>query len=559
MTDTTLLPPDGTVGTVADVRDLDVRDLDVRGVLDLLVGQRRAGDAGGGGDLLVGVVQLVDLFPVLDPEDAAYVASNDRPLTAAEAGPTTRVPIAGTGCPRVHADGVAALGAALGVPYRAALGLVGETLELCYRLPRLWGLVQDGRLQAWKARRVARETHLLSVAAVEFVDRHLAVTGVRNHIPANLGPIVTMALNRCDPEIAEGREEAALAGRHVSFAYSASTDTGATADLIARLDLLDALDLDQQISAMATAMGHLGDTDTLDIRRAHALGMLADPQHTLTIFSTDTPAHTETTLDTTTTGAATGTCTGSTAPTGSTGSAQSTGSTGSAGLAESAVRGVRGGMGGRLHATGATLYLHITAADLAAIHTDVHGNRADAYADRDGDADAHVDADPDPDTGAGAGAGASAGGAARVEKLNAVTLTLLRDWLRRTDHVTIRPVLEMTRADALDPHDPPGWMRETVILRDQTCVFPGCTTDARSCDQDHITPYQPMDQGGPPGQTSLANLASLCRRHHGLKTRRVWAYRRLPDNGYDRYSSYEWTSPHGHVYLTRPGARPDRT
>ena len=29
-------------------------------------------------------------------------------------------------------------------------------------------------------------------------------------------------------------------------------------------------------------------------------------------------------------------------------------------------------------------------------------------------------------------------------------------------------------------------MRDLVILRDGHCVFPGCTTDARDCDLDHI-------------------------------------------------------------------------
>jgi len=140
-----------------------------------------------------------------------------------------------------------------------------------------------------------------------------------------------------------------------------------------------------------------------------------------------------------------------------------------------------------------------------------------------------------------------------VEKLNTITLTLLHDWLQRTDHVTIRPVLDPTRPDAVDQHDPPEPMRETVILRDQTCVFPGCPIDARSCDQDHIIPYQPIDEGGPPGQTSPANLACLCRAHHRLKTRRVWAYQRLTDD------TYRWTSPHGHAYTTGPGHRPDRT
>jgi len=54
------------------------------------------------------------------------------------------------------------------------------------------------------------------------------------------------------------------------------------------------------------------------------------------------------------------------------------------------------------------------------------------------------------------------------------SLTLLRDWLQRLTGVTIRPVLDPTRTDAVDAHDPPAWMREVVILRDRHCVFPGC-------------------------------------------------------------------------------------
>ncbi len=96
--------------------------------------------------------------------------------------------------------------------------------------------------------------------------------------------------------------------------------------------------------------------------------------------------------------------------------------------------------------------------------------------------------------------------------------------------MSIRPVLDPTRTDAVDAHDPPAWMRELVILRDGHCVFPGCGVDARSCDLDHLAPYVPLDQGGPPGQTSPANLACLCRRHHRAKTFAGWRYRRLPDH-----------------------------
>ncbi|MBF4762871.1 hypothetical protein ISU07_07005 [Nocardioides islandensis] len=113
----------------------------------------------------------------------------------------------------------------------------------------------------------------------------------------------------------------------------------------------------------------------------------------------------------------------------------------------------------------------------------------------------------------------------------------LRQWVGH-HQVTFVPVLNTARGDAVDVHDPPPWMREQVILRDQHCVFPGCTRDARTCDLDHTTPYQPDD---PPhslaGQTHPDNLACLCRRHHRAKTHGPWRYTRTPDG------RYVWTGP----------------
>ena len=91
-------------------------------------------------------------------------------------------------------------------------------------------------------------------------------------------------------------------------------------------------------------------------------------------------------------------------------------------------------------------------------------------------------------------------------------------------------------------------MRESVIFRDRHCVFPGCTIDARGCDLDHIDPYVPPDDGGPPGQTTPANLACLCRRHHRLKTFTTWDYHRSTDG------DYRWTDPYGHTHRVTPGA-----
>ena len=89
------------------------------------------------------------------------------------------------------------------------------------------------------------------------------------------------------------------------------------------------------------------------------------------------------------------------------------------------------------------------------------------------------------------------------------------------------------------------------MLRDGHCVFPGCTVDARTCDQDHMTPYVDLDDGGPPGQTSVENLACLCRRHHRLKTFTGWRYHPAeppaPTPGAD-----QWTTPHGLTYRASP-------
>ena len=105
------------------------------------------------------------------------------------------------------------------------------------------------------------------------------------------------------------------------------------------------------------------------------------------------------------------------------------------------------------------------------------------------------------------------------------------------------------RALDTDAYAVPDRIREQVILRDRTCVFPWCTRPARGCDVDHVIAYdhdaeQKADHNPVPTQTD--NLAALCRFHHRLKTHTAWRYRMT-----DR--CFEWTSPHGHHY------RRDRT
>ncbi|MCW2814661.1 MAG: endonuclease, partial [Nocardioides sp.] len=97
--------------------------------------------------------------------------------------------------------------------------------------------------------------------------------------------------------------------------------------------------------------------------------------------------------------------------------------------------------------------------------------------------------------------------------------------------VTIKPVIDLTTNPSTDAYRPTDAIREHVILRDRTCVFPDCRR--RKVDLDHIVPF---DAGG---TTSADNLAMLCRRHHRAKTHSAWRYETSEPG------VHHWTSPTG--------------
>jgi hypothetical protein len=139
------------------------------------------------------------------------------------------------------------------------------------------------------------------------------------------------------------------------------------------------------------------------------------------------------------------------------------------------------------------------------------------------------------------------GPAGRLEEgQRLVLLDQVRSWCAdsRTE-VTIKPVIDLN-ADLTTPaYAVPDRIREHVILRDRTCVFPWCSRPARGCDVDHVVEFdhQADVEGRPqPGPTATSNLAALCRFHHRLKTHTAWTYRVIAPG------VYQWTSPHGHRF-----------
>lgn len=92
---------------------------------------------------------------------------------------------------------------------------------------------------------------------------------------------------------------------------------------------------------------------------------------------------------------------------------------------------------------------------------------------------------------------------------------------------------------------PSAQLADIVRTRDGVCRFPNCRVPATSCDLDHTIPFDHDDPANG-GCTAESNLASLCRKHHRLKTIGYWTVRQI---GQGRL---EWSDPTRRRTITEP-------
>ena len=210
----------------------------------------------------VRILQLALDWAAMHEIDPASLFKSERPIL-----------LAGTGTPEVGEYCVPEFAAALHISTDAGRCLIADAIELAHRLPRVWARVQAGKLPPWRARRISSSTFCLPPEGAEYVDRHVARFAHKVGI-AQLDRLVEEALVRFDPEQAEERRLSAADNRHVTI-YTDQTDFNGTAHIDADLDLADALHLDAALADGAARLAELGCEDSLDARRAHALGELA--------------------------------------------------------------------------------------------------------------------------------------------------------------------------------------------------------------------------------------------------------------------------------------------
>ncbi|MBV9832037.1 MAG: HNH endonuclease, partial [Marmoricola sp.] len=213
-------------------------------------------------DVLAAAVAWAEMHPPESIGDASYWVVGDHGID-----------LAGEGAPQIAELAVPELAAALGLATDSGKHLIGQALELAWRLPRHWARVQAGDLAPWRARRLAEQTMTLTQEAAAWVDVQLAPYLHKTSFAAQ-ERLVAEAVARFDPARAQAEADAAEDRRHVKVAHEHVSFWG-TSRVEGELDLADALDLEAAIQAGAERLAALGSTETLDVRRSQALGALA--------------------------------------------------------------------------------------------------------------------------------------------------------------------------------------------------------------------------------------------------------------------------------------------
>jgi hypothetical protein len=439
---------------------------------------------------------LPDLYGTygLPDDDAHTEAENAWVSRFGMPGADTMLELAGPGAPEISEFAVIELAAALGRSTDSGRMLLSDAVEARYRLPKIWQRLLDGQVQVWRVRRVTDLTRGLTAEAAAFVDAHLAHV-VHTASFATVKRLVAEAAARFDPEATEMEEIDTAATLHVTLDLSSAWSIGTAngVHLSGLLDRADAEDLEHAIRTIADQLLAAGSTDSLDVRRAKALGYLSRGDLTLDL---------------------------DTSPTDESGSAATSASEASP-VEEARQR--------RLETTKPTrqprqvvLHIHLSEAALKGAP------------------------EVDPDT------GMLGLHLARVDNHHqTLTADAVRDWLAVPGtQVTVKPVIDLHDQIAVDSYEIPDRISQRVKLKRPTCVFPHCTRTSAKVDLDHIDEYVPPDRGGPPGQTATDRLAPLCRRHHRAKTHPS------PDGqwGFDQLTptTWLWTSPHDLRLLVHP-------
>ncbi|MFT4009628.1 MAG: hypothetical protein QM655_06240 [Nocardioidaceae bacterium] len=411
------------------------------------------------------------------------------PSDVAASGQRRAVEIGAAGTPSIDEYGADELGCLLQVsPYRARR-LIADALNLRHRHPLLWQRVQAVEVEAWVAEKTARLAAGLSLDRARWLDEQTAEHAVEL-APGRYLRLVEATVVKANPEKARRDAEEQATER---FVHVGQADEHGNKTVFARGKAPQIVHLDAMIARIAQILAERGVRGSNDVLRSEALAILASPARAIQL------------------------------------------------LAEAAVR-------------------HQPDSEPTESPTD---ETADETADEQADEEAAAAVDPEMLTALAAALAdldpaklrpnvdlhvhiAPGSALARCEELGPILISQLGS-LFAGCHITVKPILDLAGQAPVDAYEIPIRIRETMAQRHPYEVFPYGSARGRSCELDHTIPYVSPDRGGPPGQTSVANLGPLSKHHHRLKTHAPGWIHKQPLPGV-----HCWRTPTGYWYTTDP-------
>ncbi|MFF1816523.1 hypothetical protein ACFVWG_04460 [Kribbella sp. NPDC058245] len=204
------------------------------------------------------------------------------------------VVLGGEGCPEILEFAIGEFAVVLGVSPGVGRGIIGDALALRHRFPLIWAKVLSGEATPWKACRIVRDCLALSEEAAQYVDGRVADL-IDTITPYRLDKIVKAAKMHADPDGARAEAAAKVRERGV---FVGRSDEHGTKTIYIRTSVGAATRFDAVIDALGDAQQTLGDTRSLQFRRAEAVGILADPVFAQELLAQTRHAATATTPDT---------------------------------------------------------------------------------------------------------------------------------------------------------------------------------------------------------------------------------------------------------------------
>ncbi|MGN6724269.1 MAG: HNH endonuclease signature motif containing protein [Marmoricola sp.] len=187
--------------------------------------------------------------------------------------------------PAVDWAAFAPLAAAMGRSTVAGKALVTDGLVMASRMPKLFEAVKDGRVEVWRARRIAQAVRMRPVDVTDYVDAK--VTPIADSIGATrLEALIDEAMLKLHAEERELEIEEARESYGVELNDSFHGFHGGGAAAVAEMRICgDIKDLTAFESTLSTVARMLGEQqrhegvfpEPLEVRKARAVGILADP------------------------------------------------------------------------------------------------------------------------------------------------------------------------------------------------------------------------------------------------------------------------------------------